>query len=104
MQAQPNDVGDTPRIVTVVEAFPRCRPIFEKWAKCVRDHPTRSPTFVACEKFAIMLGWCVTLSLCPQQARALEKCCGGIPELITCPAYKCVTENGKLDACMERHT
>ena len=92
------------RAVSIVQAFPQCRTIFEKWNKCIADHPVSTPTSVVCEKFAVLLGWCVTLSLCSRDARDLESCCGGVPELTKCPEKRCREESARLDRCMKRFT
>lgn len=100
------DVSDKepPRVITVPEAFPRCRSIFEKWATCVKHHPPKSPTYGACQQMSILVGWCVVLSLCPREARDLESCCGGVPEIVRCQKSGCIEQDARLDLCMERHT
>lgn len=78
--------------------------MWENWVKCTRNHPPRSPTSVACERLAIMAGWCVTLSLCGREARDLENCCEGVPELVRCTVNKCKRQDIALDKCMSKHT
>lgn len=70
----------------------------------MRNHPVRSPTSVACEQLAILAGWCVTLSLCGGEARDLEQCCGGVPELVRCRVDQCLRQDRALDVCMSKHT
>lgn len=91
-------------VVSVEEAFPRCRDDFRRWVECVKRNPEHSPTSSVCNRFATSLGWCVTLSLCPGPARRLEHCCGGVPELVRCKMSQCRRENVQLDQCMQKFT
>lgn len=97
------DEGNVKRI-SVGEAFPQCTKELTKLSECMRHHPSRSPTSVVCERFATSLGWCITLSLCTRQARELQACCGGIPELVSCERRRCVREHTQLDRCMQQFT
>lgn len=90
--------------IALDEAFPSCRETLALYADCVRKHPPSSPTSVVCGKFEMLVGWCVTLNLCPREARALEDCCGGVPELIKCRMDRCRVPDAALDRCMSRHT
>eukprot|EP00737_Agarophyton_chilense_P003424 gb/GEZJ01004010.1/.p1 GENE.gb/GEZJ01004010.1/~~gb/GEZJ01004010.1/.p1 ORF type:complete len:105 (-),score=6.20 gb/GEZJ01004010.1/:86-400(-) len=92
------------RAMDVDEAFPKCRDAAEALRTCARMHPQTSPTSVACERFAVLLGWCVSLSLCPAEARQLQYCCGGVPELVRCRRADCAAHHARLDRCMSRHT
>lgn len=97
------DEGEMKRI-SVGEAFPQCAKELSKLRQCMRHHPSQSPTSVVCERLATSLGWCITLSLCGRQARELEACCGGIPELVSCKRRHCRGEHRQLDRCMQQFT
>jgi hypothetical protein len=91
-------------MMTVDTAFPGCAGVAERLRKCHADHPPRSPTTVVCDGLGALLGWCVTLSLCGREARTLERCCGGIPEIVRCPRSKCPAEDDALNRCMQHFT
>jgi hypothetical protein len=91
-------------ITTVDSAFPGCAPLAERLRVCQKSHPPRSPTAVACDKFGVLLGWCVARQLCEKQTGKLEQCCGGIPEIVKCSLERCGKEAAALDACMARFT
>jgi hypothetical protein len=87
-------------MMKVDDAFPGCAATAERLRKCIADHPPRSPTSVVCDNLGALLGWCVALSLCGKEARKLERCCGGIPEIVRCRWSKCPVEDNALDRCM----
>ena len=72
--------------------------------KCVKNHSPRSPTSSACNRAFIEASWCITLSLCPREARKLQSCCEGIPELVGCREKQCPKEDKRLDMCMQQFT